>query len=114
MKGDSLMSYAIFKGMAVAMATAPLLVACGSGNADNPGPINSSQCSGSSCGVQGPPAQGAGAAALCPANADIVKSTYLGGAGSGEVVSLNIDASAMPYTLKTLQSPTPLHTRGDP
>src|SRR5258705_12859712 len=96
------------------MATAPLLVACGSGNADNPGPINSSQCSGSSCGVQGPPAQGAGAAALCPANADIVKSTYLGGAGSGEIVSLNINASGMTYTLKWLETPIPLHAGGDP
>ncbi|CAG4905229.1 hypothetical protein R54767_03170 [Paraburkholderia gardini] len=93
------MSHAIIRGMALAMATAPLLVACGGGKADDPGPINSPQCSGTSCGVQGPPNQGAGAAPLCPADADIVKSTYLGGAGSGEVVRLNIDATAMTYTL---------------
>ncbi|WP_230938507.1 DUF2957 domain-containing protein [Burkholderia multivorans] len=48
--------------------------------------------------------------ALCPANADIVKSTYLGGAGSGEIVSVNIDAVAMTYTLKWLESPIPLKT----
>ena len=81
------MPYAISKGLAFALATAPLFVACGGGNADNPGPINTPQCSGASCGTQGAPAVGAGAAPLCPANADIVSSTYLGGAGSGEIVS---------------------------
>ncbi|MFL9873665.1 DUF2957 domain-containing protein [Paraburkholderia megapolitana] len=114
------MSYAIFRGVALAVCAAPLMVACGGGNAGNPGPINSAQCSGASCGVQGPPTSGAGsgsgsgssttAGALCPATGDIVKSTYLGGAGSGEVVSLNIDAQAMTYTLKWLESPIPLHT----
>lgn len=108
------MSHAIIRGMALAMATAPLLVACGGGKADDPGPINSPQCSGTSCGVQGPPNQGAGAAPLCPADADIVKSTYLGGAGSGEVVRLNIDATTMTYTLSWLESPIPLVTGGDP
>ena len=103
------MPYAISKGLALALATAPLFVACG-GNADNPGPINTPQCSGASCGTQGAPAVGAGAAPLCPANADIVKSTYLGGAGSGEIVSLNIDAVNMKYTLKWLESPIPLVT----
>jgi hypothetical protein len=39
-----------------------------------------------------------------------VKSTYLGGAGSGEIVSVNIDAVAMTYTLKWLESPIPLKT----
>jgi hypothetical protein len=114
MKGDSSMSYAIFRGVALAIVAAPLLIACGGGKADDPGAVNPSQCSSSSCGVQGPPTQGAGAAALCPADADIVKSTYLGGAGSGEVVSMNIDATAMTYTLKWLESPIPLRTGGDP
>ncbi|MEQ5840164.1 DUF2957 domain-containing protein [Paraburkholderia acidicola] len=114
------MSYAIFRGVALAICATPLVIACGGGNAGNPGPINSAQCSGASCGVQGPPTSGAGsgngsssgttAGALCPATGDIVKSTYLGGAGSGEVVSLNIDAQAMTYTLKWLESPIPLHT----
>lgn len=94
----------------MAIAAAPLLIACGGGKADNPGTINSPQCSGSSCGVQGPPASNAGSTALCPATADIVKSTYLGGAGSGEIVQLNIDATAMKYTLKWLESPIPLRT----
>jgi hypothetical protein len=110
MKGDSSMPQAIIRGLAMAIATAPFLVACGGGKADNPGPINSTQCSGASCGVQGPPATGAAAAPLCPATADIVNSTYLGGAGSGEVVQLNIDATAMTYTLKWLESPIPLRT----
>ncbi|MDW9225986.1 hypothetical protein C7S15_0523 [Burkholderia cepacia] len=39
-----------------------------------------------------------------------MKSTYLGGAGSGEIVSVNIDAVAMTYTLKWLESPIPLAT----
>lgn len=91
----------------MAIATAPFLIACGGGKADSPSAVNAPQCSGSSCGVQGPPASGT-TAALCPATADIVKSTYLGGAGSGEVVQLNIDATAMKYTLKWLESPIPL------
>ncbi|MFM0609676.1 DUF2957 domain-containing protein [Paraburkholderia sediminicola] len=104
------MSHAIIRGLAMAIATTPFLIACGGGKADNPGPINSPQCSGSSCGAQGAPASGAAAAALCPATADIVKATYLGGAGSGEIVQLNIDATAMTYTLKWLESPIPLRT----
>lgn len=104
------MPYAISKGFALALATAPLVVACSGGNADNPAPINSPQCSGASCGTQGAPAVGAGAAPLCPADANIVASTYLGGAGSGEIVSLNIDAVNMKYTLKWLESPIPLVT----
>jgi hypothetical protein len=110
MNGDSGMSHAINLGLAMALATAPLLIACGGGKADNPGTIDTPQCSGASCGVQGPPATGTSAAALCPATADIVKSTYLGGAGSGEVVQVNIDATAMTYTLKWLESPIPLRT----
>ncbi|WP_027802053.1 DUF2957 domain-containing protein [Paraburkholderia dilworthii] len=104
------MADAIIRGLAMAIATTPFLIACGGGKADNPGPINTPQCSGSSCGVQGPPASNGTAAALCPATADIVKSTFLGGAGSGEVVQLNIDATAMTYTLKWLESPIPLRT----
>ncbi|WP_144143604.1 DUF2957 domain-containing protein [Paraburkholderia sp. BCC1884] len=101
------MSHAITRGLAMAIATAPFLIACGGGKADSPGAINAPQCSGASCGVQGPPTSGT-TAALCPATADIVKSTFLGGAGSGEVVQLNIDATAMKYTLKWLESPIPL------
>jgi len=104
------MSHAIIRGLAMAIATAPFLIACGGGKADNPGAINSPQCSGASCGVQGPPSSNAGTPTLCPASADIVKTTFLGGAGSGEVVQLNIDATAMTYTLKWLESPIPLRT----
>ena len=104
------MPYAFSKGLALALAAAPLFIACGGGKADDPGPINTPQCSGASCGTQGAPGVGAGAAPLCPANADIVANTYLGGAGSGEIVSLNIDAVNMRYTLKWLESPIPLVT----
>ena len=104
------MSHAISRGLAMAIATVPFFIACGGGKADNPGPINAPQCSGASCGVQGPPATGASATALCPATADIVKSTFLGGAGSGEIVQINIDATAMTYSLKWLESPIPLRT----
>ncbi len=103
------MSEATNRGLALAIALAPLLVACGGGNASNPSAINTPQCSGSSCPVQGPPPQGM-VASLCPATADIGNSTYLGGAGSGEVVRLNINATAMTYSLTWLQSPIPLHT----
>ncbi|WP_333997865.1 DUF2957 domain-containing protein [Burkholderia cepacia] len=104
------MSHALSKGVATAFAIAPFLVACGGGDGGAPAPINAPQCSGSSCGTQGPPPSQPVNGALCPANADIVKSTYLGGAGSGEIVSVNIDAVAMTYTLKWLESPIPLAT----
>jgi len=108
MKGDSSMSHAMTRGLAMAIATAPFLIACGGGNADNPGPVTPPQCSGASCGPQGAPTPAASTATLCPDTGDIVKSTYLGGAGSGEIVQLNIDATAMTYTLKWLESPIPL------
>ncbi|WP_321874402.1 DUF2957 domain-containing protein [Burkholderia ubonensis] len=104
------MSHTLSKGVATAFAIAPLLVACGGGGSGAPAPIEAPQCSGSSCGTQGPPASQPVNGSLCPANADIVKSTYLGGAGSGEIVSVNIDAVAMTYTLKWLESPIPLAT----
>ncbi|CAG9252567.1 DUF2957 domain-containing protein [Paraburkholderia caribensis] len=100
--------YANSKWLACAIASVPFLIACGGGKADDPGPINANQCSGSSCGVQGPPGSTATAGTLCPADAAIGQSTYLGGAGSGEVVSLNIDAVKMTYTLKFLESPIPV------
>ncbi|WP_109480229.1 DUF2957 domain-containing protein [Paraburkholderia sp. C35] len=100
--------YANSKWLACAIASAPFLIACGGGNASDPGSINTNQCSGSSCGVQGPPPSTVADGSLCPANADIVNSTYLGGAGSGEVVSLNIDAVKMTYTLKFFDSPIPV------
>ena len=99
---------AISKGLACAIASVPFLIACGGGKAGDPGSIQTNQCSGSNCGVQGPPSQAADNSTLCPADADIVKSTYLGGAGSGEVVSLNIDATKMTYTLKFFDSPIPV------
>ncbi|AYZ67012.1 DUF2957 domain-containing protein [Burkholderia multivorans] len=104
------MSHTLSKGVATAFAIAPLLVACGGGDSGAPAPIEAPQCSGSSCGTQGPPASQPVNGSLCPADADIVKSTYLGGAGSGEIVSVNIDAVAMTYTLKWLESPIPLAT----
>ena len=104
------MSHTLSKGVATAFAIAPLLVACGGGDSGAPAAIEAPQCSGSTCGTQGPPPSQPVNGALCPANADIVKSTYLGGAGSGEIVSVNIDAVAMTYTLKWLESPIPLAT----
>ena len=104
------MSHAMTRGLAMAIAIAPFLIACGGGKADNPGPVTPTQCSGASCGTQGAPTPNAATATLCPDTADIVKSTYLGGAGSGEIVQLNIDATAMTYTLKWLESPIPLTT----
>jgi hypothetical protein len=102
------MSHAMTRGLAMAVAVTPFLIACGGGKADNPSPVTPTQCSGASCGPQGAPTPSATTATLCPDTADIVKSTYLGGAGSGEIVQLNIDATAMTYTLKWLESPIPL------
>ncbi|MGF6924398.1 hypothetical protein OKW28_008595 [Paraburkholderia sp. 40] len=102
------MSHGITRGLAMAIATAPFLIACGGGKADNPNPVTPAQCSGASCGTQGAPMPRASTATLCPDTAALVKSTYLGGAGSGEIVQLNIDATAMTYTLKWLESPIPL------
>ncbi|WP_323119453.1 DUF2957 domain-containing protein [Burkholderia alba] len=104
------MMHALSKGVATAIALAPLLVACGGGDGAPPAPVNVSQCSGSSCGTQGPPTSTPSNASLCPPTADIGSSTYLGGAGSGEIVSVNINATAMTYTLKWLESPIPLAT----
>ncbi|HDR8941531.1 DUF2957 domain-containing protein [Burkholderia vietnamiensis] len=105
------MSHALSNGVATAFAIAPFLIACGGGDSGGAlAPVDAPQCSGSSCGTQGQPPSQPINGALCPADADIVKSTYLGGAGSGEVVSVNIDAVAMTYTLKWLESPIPLAT----
>ncbi|QGZ63808.1 DUF2957 domain-containing protein [Paraburkholderia acidisoli] len=100
----------IVRSMVLAAAATPLLVACGGGNASDPAPINPAQCSGSTCANQGPPASGSTATALCPSAADIAANTYLGGAGSGEVVSLKIDPTKMTYSLTYLTSPIPVAT----
>jgi hypothetical protein len=104
------MSRAYLKGVAMAIALAPLLAACGGGDGSPPGPINVSSCSGSSCGTQGPPTSTPANASLCPPDANIGSSTYLGGAGSGEIVSVNINATTMTYTLSWFESPIPLTT----
>ncbi|MGF6722596.1 hypothetical protein P3T43_001947 [Paraburkholderia sp. GAS41] len=98
---------AINRGLALALITTPLLIACGGSSPGNPSAVSAPQCSGATCTGQGAPAQGT-VASLCPATAAIGNTTYLGGAGSGEVVSLNINATAMTYTLSWLESPIPL------
>ncbi|MBB3261486.1 hypothetical protein F4827_006418 [Paraburkholderia bannensis] len=97
----------IVRCVALAAAATPLLVACGGGKASDPSAINPAQCSGSTCTGQGAPSSATAATALCPADADIAKNTYLGGAGSGEVVSLSIDPTKMTYSLTFLASPIP-------
>ncbi|WP_181321987.1 DUF2957 domain-containing protein [Trinickia symbiotica] len=94
-------------GLLLAVASAPLWSACGGGGGDGAPTASASQCSGAACGTQGAPTS-APTASLCPTAAAISSNTYLGGAGSGEIVSLRIDATAMTYTLKWLQSPIPL------
>lgn len=93
---------------ALVAAATSILAGCG-GNASDPAPITPAQCSGSTCTNEGPPTSQPAATALCPADADIAKNTYLGGSGSGEVVSLNIDPTAMTYSLTFLDSPIPLN-----
>ncbi|WP_028226962.1 DUF2957 domain-containing protein [Paraburkholderia ferrariae] len=100
----------LFRGVALAMVASPLLIACGGGNASDPGPISPAQCSGSTCTNQGAPSSATPATALCPSDSDIAANTYLGGAGSGEVVSLNINPTNMTYKLTWLASPIPLQS----
>lgn len=100
------MQDAIARGLVLALATAPFIAACGGGGG-SPTAASASQCSGSSCGTQGPPTS-TPVAPLCPTEAEIAQSTYLGGAGSGEIASLKIDPASMTYTLKWLESPVPL------
>ncbi|WP_321881644.1 DUF2957 domain-containing protein [Paraburkholderia bannensis] len=97
----------IVRCVALAAAATPLLVACGGGKSSDPGAITPTQCSGSTCTGQGAPSSATAATALCPAAADIAANTYLGGAGSGEVVSLSIDPTKMTYSLTYLASPIP-------
>ncbi len=95
-------------GLLLAVASAPLWSACGGGGGGTSA-ASASQCSGSACGAQGAPSS-TPTASLCPTAAGISGNTYLGGAGSGEIVSLHIDAIAMTYTLAWLESPIPLQT----
>jgi hypothetical protein len=108
------MTLTLLRGWAMATAICPFLLACGGNDGNPPTATNPPQCSGPACDVAVPPPQGPGTvtnvAALCPATADIVNDTFLGGANGGEVASLNIDATAMTYTLKWLESSVPLRT----
>jgi len=102
----------LLRCVVLAAAATPLLVACGGGTASDPAPISPSQCSGSTCTNQGPPPSAAAATALCPNDATIAGETFLGGAGSGEVVSLNVDPTKMTYSLTFLASPIPFSPSG--
>ncbi|MFM0741381.1 DUF2957 domain-containing protein [Paraburkholderia xenovorans] len=107
------MVHAFSKGVTTTVVVISLLTACGGGDGGGtPAAVSVPQCSGASCGPHGAPAASplGDQAALCPADAEIGKSTYLGGAGSGEVVSVGIDATAMTYKLTWLESPVPLVT----
>ncbi|MDR5834159.1 DUF2957 domain-containing protein [Caballeronia sp. LZ034LL] len=98
-----------FKNRFACVAALATLASCSDGNVSQPAAINVPQCSGSACGAQGQPVSAPTSnAQLCPADQAISGNTYLGGAGSGEVVSLHIDATAMTYTLKWLESSVPL------
>ncbi|CAN7173226.1 DUF2957 domain-containing protein [Trinickia sp. LjRoot230] len=103
------MPSAITTGLLLTLASAPLLVACGGSNSNGTAAASAPQCSGASCGVQGAPVS-TPIAPLCPSASEIAQNTYLGGTGSGEIVSLAIDPNAMTYTLKWLESPIPLTT----
>jgi hypothetical protein len=104
------MSGAFSKGFALVLVLTPLLFACGGGNSSDPSAIPVGQCSGASCAPEGPPTGSAIGAQLCPSTPDIVDNTYLGGTGAGEIVSVNIDATHMTYTLTWLESPIPVQT----
>lgn len=101
------MSDAMARGSLLAAAITPLLSACGDGGAASQTVSRAPQCSGMDCGTQGVPGS-TPVAPLCPADADIGEYTFVGGAGSGEAVSLAIDDDAVTYTLKWPESPIPL------
>ncbi|NBI49231.1 DUF2957 domain-containing protein [Burkholderia sp. ISTR5] len=90
----------------------PLLVACGGGDGEAPASIAAPQCAAGNCGPRGAPVSlpAAKQTPLCPDDPDIGRSTYTGGAGSGEILSLKIDAIAMRYELKWFESPIPMTT----
>jgi Protein of unknown function (DUF2957) len=100
MKGSANLS------LAMACAVAPLIVGCNGSSPGAPPAITPTQCTASSC-PSGTPVIVPTATQLCPANADIVKSTYLGGTGAGEIASINIDAVNSKYTLRWYDSPVP-------
>jgi hypothetical protein len=97
------------KNLVLCIAIAPFLISCG-GASDPVGASTSAPpaCTGSSCTAAGtPPPTTPPQVALCPATADIVNSTYLGVSGAGEIVSVNVNATAMTYTLSWLESSVP-------
>ena len=93
-------------GLALACAIAPLIVGCNGSSPGAPPAIKPSQCTAASC-PSGTPVVIPVDMQLCPANADIVKATYLGGTGAGEIASINIDAVNNKYTLHWYESPVP-------
>lgn len=74
--------------LAAAIA-APLLSACGGGSGDNPPPLVEER--------------------LCPASLDY-NTVYTGGAGSGELVKLQLDTVKMTWQVTYVESPVPRTT----
>ncbi|KUZ75058.1 hypothetical protein WI73_30340 [Burkholderia ubonensis] len=72
-----------------ATVAAPLLSACGGGGSDNPPPLVEDR--------------------LCPAALDY-GTVYTGGAGSGELVKLQLDTTKMTWQVSYIESPVPRAT----
>ncbi|KVQ19486.1 DUF2957 domain-containing protein [Burkholderia ubonensis] len=72
-----------------ATVAAPLLSACGGGGSDNPPPLVEDR--------------------LCPAALDY-GTVYTGGAGSGELVKLQLDTTKMTWQVSYIESPVPRTT----
>ncbi|AOK22102.1 DUF2957 domain-containing protein [Burkholderia ubonensis] len=72
-----------------ATVAAPLLSACGGGGSDNPPPLVEDR--------------------LCPAALDY-GTVYTGGAGSGELVKLQLDTTRMTWQVSYIESPVPRTT----
>lgn len=84
----------------------PFFAGCGGGNSDDPGPINASQCSGSSCPPSGSNTTPSQNVTLCPASLDYT-STYSGGAGSGEYLKVRFDTTKKTYQMQFVESSVP-------
>ncbi|MGH8779899.1 DUF2957 domain-containing protein [Paraburkholderia sp.] len=87
-------------------AVAVLVVACSGGNPGSPGPVNVSQCSGSTCGPSGQPPSAPSTLKLCPDALDYT-TTFTGGSGSGEYIKAKFNSATKQYQMTFVESMVP-------
>ncbi|WP_133647019.1 DUF2957 domain-containing protein [Paraburkholderia flava] len=87
-------------------AAAVLMVACSGGNPGSPGPVDVSQCSGSTCAPSGPPTSPPSTLKLCPDALDY-STTFTGGSGSGEYIKAKFNSATKQYQMTFVESEVP-------